>query len=541
MAKNLTVVRLLSVPLENDYMHTIYFTTIGAQSQYFTNQTKFFENNCTYQRKDNIIRFPKQYDEIASCNYVMYKNDAYSDKWYYAFINKMEYKNDGLTDIYIETDVIQTYLFDYHVKASFIEREHVDSDEVGEHTVAEMLETGDYICGAYNKAGFAPYNKMMIVVGYTQEPNGDGVTGNMYDNLYSGVKYRGYANNTEGINALNEFIASYASEGAIDAITCLFLAPQKLGYRDGNPELVYSNLVNTEYINHPDGGSINTDIAFTTNMFDGYTPRNKKLLCYPYRYLLVSNNNGSSAVYKFELFKTKVDDTVYMNPPEFVIKGAICVGCSVRLIPTNYNGVEKNHAESLTLGKFPALNWTSDVYTNWLTQNSVNIATQVGAGLLQAGVGVASIVASPVSGGTSAMIGASMTANGASMIASTLGEVYQHSLQPPQAEGNINSGDVVTATGDNDFHFYEMTIKREMAEIIDGYFDMYGYKVNRVGVPSFAHRNNYWYTKTIGVNIDGDIPMEDIKKIKQCYDNGITFWTDPTKIGDYSVDNHITG
>jgi hypothetical protein len=541
MAKNLTVVRLLSVPLENDYMHTIYFAEKANQESFFTGQTKFTANNCTYQRKDKVIRFPKQFDDIADCNYVMYKNSAYSDKWYYAFINKMEYKNDELTEVYIETDVIQTYLFDYHIQPSFIEREHVDSDEVGEHTVSEMLETGDYVCGTYNKANYAPYNKMMIVVGYTQEPNGDGVTGNMYDNLYSGVKYRGYANNTEGIRALNEFITSYASEGAIDAITCLFLAPQKLGYREGNPELVYSNLVHTEFINVNGVTEINTDIAFTTNMFDGYIPRNKKLLCYPYRYLLASNNNGGSAVYKFELFKTKSEDTVTMLPPEFEIIGSICVGCSVRLIPRNYNGVKKNHLEALSLGKFPALNWTSDVYTNWLTQNSVNIATQVGAGLLQAGVGVASIVASPVSMGTSAMIGASLTANGASMIASTLGEVYQHSLQPPQAEGNINSGDVVTATGDNDFHFYEMTIKREMAEIIDGYFDMYGYKVNRIGVPHFMHRNNYWYTKTIGVNIDGNVPMEDMKKIKQCYDNGITFWINPAYMGDYSIDNHITG
>lgn len=230
-----------------------------------------------------------------------------------------------------------------------------------------------------------------------------------------------------------------------------------------------------------------------------------------------------------------------MLPPEFEIDGALSIGCSVRLIPTNYNGAVLNHAESLPLGKFPALNWTSDVYTNWLTQNSVNIATSLGVGLAQVGVGVASVLSSPMSAGAGALIGASMISNGAGQIASTLGEVYQHSMQPPQAEGNLNTGDVVTATGDNDFHFYEMTIKKEFAQIIDNYFDMYGYKINRVKKPSVAHRNSYWYCKTIGVQIEGDIPSEDLNKIKQCYDNGITFWWDIYHMGDYTLDNHITG
>lgn len=543
MANNLTEVRLLNVPLENDYKHTLYFTDKPSQYSYFTGKTIHTANNCTYQRKDNVIRFPKQYDAVYGCNYVMYRNTAYTDKWYYAFITKKEYVNDERTDIYIETDVIQSYLHDYTVQPSFIEREHVDSDEVGEHTVAEMLETGDYVCGYYNKAGYAKSNELMIVVGVTSDVDGNGVIGNTYHNIYSGIRYIGFANNSGGISALNTFIQGYADsdEVTIDAIVCIFLAPQKLGYKGDGQAITYTNFVDTEYINHSDGGTINTTIAFTSNTFEGYQPKNNKLLCYPYRYLLASNNNGGSAVYKFELFKEKNDTVVTMLPPEFEIKGALTVGCSVRLIPTNYNGIAVNHSESLTLGKFPALNWTSDVYTNWLTQNSVNNMVNIGVGLVQAGVGVASIISSPTNGGAGALIGTSMIASGLGQVTNTLGEVYQHSLQPPQAEGNINSGDVVTATGDNDFHFYEMCIKKEFAKIIDGYFNMYGYKVNVVKKPSVAHRYNYWFTKTIGVNIDGLIPMDDMKKLKQCYDSGITFWINPDNIGNYDVDNHITG
>ena len=79
--------------------------------------------------------------------------------------------------------------------------------------------------------------------------------------------------------------------------------------------------------------------------------------------------------------------------------------------------------------------------------------------------------------------------------------------------------------------------KEQYAKIIDNYFDMFGYKVNRVKKPSAGHRENYWYTKTIDVNIDGAIPQKDLQKIKDCYNNGITFWYTPANIGNYSVSN----
>ena len=128
---NITEVRLLNVPLTNDYIHTLCFNTPAEQSSYFLSKTVTEDGNqkrytnFSYQRKDNIIRIPDHYDSLLNCNYVMYKNSAYSSKWFYAFITELTYIDDGRTDIKIETDVIQTWLFDYEVQASFIEREHL--------------------------------------------------------------------------------------------------------------------------------------------------------------------------------------------------------------------------------------------------------------------------------------------------------------------------------------------------------------------------------------------------------------------------------
>ena len=141
---NISKVYLLDVPLENDYKNTLYFTNASSQQSYFQNNIVKSYTDFSYQRKDNIIRVPEQYDKVYNCNYVMYQNSYYSNKWFYAFITDIKYINDGMTEIKIETDVIQTWLFDYTVKSSFVEREHVSNDTVGLHTVPENVELGEY-------------------------------------------------------------------------------------------------------------------------------------------------------------------------------------------------------------------------------------------------------------------------------------------------------------------------------------------------------------------------------------------------------------
>ena len=539
MANTITAVRLLNVPLENDNMHTLYFENATAQATYFQSKTVKVFTDFSYQRKDKIIRFPAHIDTLLNCNYVMYKNTAYSSKWFYAFITDMEYINDERTDILIETDVIQTWLFDYTVKSSFVEREHVTSDAIGEHTFPEQLEHGEYICNKHEQAEYSTEQDNVIVVAVTKDTSGKNVTGNLYGNIYSGVKYYGFDCTYEGATALNTWLAKYPDEGYADAITCMFLAPRKIVPHDyvSGQELKGASALTPYWINGSDDVGISSNyrktIEINNGLLNGYVPKNNKLQCFPYRYLLVSNNAGSGAIYHYEHFRD-LGVTNNIIQPRFRVDGVVTPGCSARMIPINYKQIGQNDEEGITLGKFPCLNWTSDVYTNWLTQNAVNITTSlIGSGMqVVAGVGL-------MATGGGALAGASSVASGVLGVSNTLGEIYQHSLQPPQAEGNLNSGDITSALGKNDFHFYDMSIKKEYAEMIDGYFNMYGYKVNVVKVPNKNHRANYWYTKTIDVNIDGAIPMNDMNKIKACYNKGITFWKTPANIGNYSVDNSI--
>ena len=108
-----------------------------------------------------------------------------------------------------------------------------------------------------------------------------------------------------------------------------------------------------------------------------------------------------------------------------------------------------------------------------------------------------------------------------------------------QSRGNANAGDIVWSKHKSQFTFIPMSIKAEYARCIDDYFDAFGYQVNRMKIPNTNHRQNWWYTKTMNANIIGNVPNEEMNKIKNAYNNGLTFWRHPSNFLNYSVSNGI--
>ena len=83
---------LLKVPLEIDEANQLTFSNATAQFNYFNGLSdKLVVEKYSYQRKDGTIRFGANFDDIIEYNYVMYRNTSYSNKWFYAFIENMEY------------------------------------------------------------------------------------------------------------------------------------------------------------------------------------------------------------------------------------------------------------------------------------------------------------------------------------------------------------------------------------------------------------------------------------------------------------------
>lgn len=534
MAKNISKVYLLNVPLEDDMKNTLYFASANAQHSYFESVIGKTYTNVSYQSETRTFRCPDQLDTVRQYNYIMWQNTAYSNKWFYAFIKKATYISDGYTDIIFEVDPLQTYMFDITVKPSFIEREHTNNDSVGSNLIPESLEHGEYVNNG-DASSFLQFT--YYVINADKEPATD-INGNptnpsrtYYSTNVGGVPMSGGLFVFVNLPTLtNAFLTYSRMTGGLEHIKNVYIA-SSLSITAS--DLEFGDFQLDEYAYYRYKGRSNPPEASLTisapDTINGYIPRNKKLLSAPYQYLLMTNNNGASNQLNYEYFSDRSNITINS-------KGTPTVGGSIFAYPTNYKGVSTNFNEGLIAGKYPTLSWSGDAYTNWLTQNSVNIGTNVATNILGIGASVATGV---LTGGIGSVIGITAGMSGINAVTSQLTELYNHSIVPNTFSGNINGGDVLTADKINTIYLWKMSITSQFAQIIDSYFDLYGYKTNKVKAPNVAHRQNWWYTKTINANIIGNVPNDDMNKIKEAYNNGLTFWRNPANFLNYSVSNGI--
>ena len=133
---------------------------------------------------------------------------------------------------------------------------------------------------------------------------------------------------------------------------------------------------------------------------------------------------------------------------------------------------------------------------------------------------------------------ASGTLSTATAIGQSVAQIYQASIQPPQAHGNSGAGNALFSVNGYTINRIIKHIREEYAKIIDTYFEQFGDKVNQLEVPQLRTRPQWNYIKTISCNIQGNINVTDIEEIKSYFNNGITFWHNPANVGNYSLNNH---
>lgn len=527
---------LIKSPLKLDNYNQITFGNASAQESYFLSLPHLEYDGCTYVRKDGVIRYntdkeenpnAPRFEDLLRYNYCMYKNDSYSDKWFYAFVTDVKYINDGMSEVTIETDVFGTWQFNLNYMNSFIEREHVSDDSVGLHTIPEGLETGEFT-NHDDKTKFG-IGSCHAVVCTSEDPfkQDANYPYNVVNSIPSGLHYFVVGDFTS-VNFIGWLTSWAAEKSDLSLIQSIFMVPDSMtGYGQGDNYWSYA--INTGGLSYAPYHKLPTVITGSFNLgdttiikpyhnIDGYIPRNNKMFVYPYNFMIIDNHGGVSEEFRYEDFTTQ--NCV------FTTKGDITPGCSIRTIPRNYKHIDYNYSEGINALKLPIGSWEGDVYTNWLTQNSVNIGVNVATST--AGI-ISSVATGNVATGVSGVLG----------IASTLGSIYEHSRIPNQVYGNQNSGDVTYSDGESTFTIYRRTIKYEYAKIIDDFFTMYGYKVNRLATPNINKRTNWDYIKCIDVNIEGDVPEVDLDKIRSLFNNGCTFWHNTSTFLNYSASNAI--
>ena len=537
MARTSKIYLCKDINVDNEYTNVLNYT-VQQMLDLCTSNAHLVASATNYsfiRETENTISVGFTYSQCLQSNYIVFQNSDYSNKWFFAWIKDVKYVSEASTQITFEVDAWSTWFNDLTITNCFVIREHVNSDGYGEHTIPEGLETGEYI--SQTSAHF-PFGTSHIVMGTLVNPrNGtawDGGCGE-YGGIVSGVKYFIF-NNT---GSLNNALERIASAGNSDSIVSLFYCPDWItGYSsatfDSNGIAEVPNTDTATY-----GGGISIPLQWTK--IGNYTPKNKKLFTYPYCSYIITNNAGGSLELHIEDFH---DNGNHVG--QTAVYGTCCPGASIRLIPKYYKAHDRtlsdelNNEYGLTAGKFPIASYPNDAYTNWMTQNSVNMGIQTIGSLLMIAGGSMAVA----TGGASllpSILGGGAITSGAMGIANQMNQVYQHSFNPVHADGNTNSGDVTYSKGLLSFSGYFMTIKEEYAKSIDEYFTRFGYKVNRLKTPNITGRQ-YWNYVQIGTGEEigkGAVPTKYMDIINQATRNGVTIWHNHANIGNYNLNNSI--
>lgn len=537
-----TVLRILhNCPLDNTYDHTIGFASKQEQADYFSGLTKYERGQLSYQRySTNVITVEIVADNLYDCNYLMFQNSAFGSKWFYAFITDVEYVSNNVSRITYELDVMQTWFFDWSFGQCFVDREHSVTDNVGDNTIPENLELGEYVYEAV--LGTSHFRNWRAVVARTQNFTGLPVIGKTYGKSYHQVAFDTYnLDSVDDLENLREYFSKALVLTGPEQIVGFFMFPADLMYEGKTYET---------------SAPIELPVSTTKpTTLGSYTPKNKKLLTYPYQLLHVSNGQGTGNDYHYEFWNT--------GSCTFNLVSGLSVKPSADLFPTYYKGMSGNNPnERISINNFPECTYAVNDFGAKVAQGIIM------AGCIAAGdmMGAGQPVGSRVMEGAYQPKRLSSEKPGFSLFGGG-GKRVQTGWYEPKRLAEDNSGvpgvdammghlgkalaysHVNSTVGDNstmlnvglfDFLFYKMHIREEYAKIVDDFFNAFGYKTNRMKYPNWNSRPHWNYVKTVNCVVHGSVPADDMKRICTIHNNGITYWKKGEEVGNYTLDNSPT-
>lgn len=532
---NGTVTLLSGVPFTPDYQHTRNFNSLSEQQQYFRSKNAITFTNCSVTRRDIMyVAVDENIEHLWQYNYLMYQNETMGNKWFYAFIEKLEIRAASTTFVYFRIDVLQTWMFEVKVKQSFIERRHPGIESIGtkyyapenlyygenyetvaQTTADEVRDTTDSSCVLLisNVDLSADFGTLL-------EPKLVGADGGVYHRLPTACNYYvvapdkyGDASITDVFNLLKNY--PWVSKGII-GMTIL-------------PNYVLDGIRVNEVAIGGSGfivGQISSDSApaqanvWSGNIFNAFNSvKNKKLLMYPYAFVEISAQNGTTLIIKPQ----------YTGGGSINImrKGMVTFNPEIKYYLTGYEGLGEGYDYSITIKDLPQLPVQDDSYLLSINQQKFMIQTdRVKNTVSSVGGIIGGLLSGNLAGAanslTNAMIGTEQS----------LFKEDQVEAQSPTLNGQIGGSGFNYATGQMGIKIRWRQIPQGYRQIIDNFFTMYGYKFNALETPDPTRMSRFDYIKTKGCIAEGGAPQDDVREIMKCYDNGITFWHDDD-IGNY--------
>ena len=587
---NAEVYLLKDIKITPTYTDTIYFASSAAQTTYFTNPAKRVATltNQSYQRHSRgWLKVGLPVGTVSQANYMMFKNTSFENKWFYAFITDWEYLNNGNTLISYMVDDIQTwFLGDCTLGDCFVDREHTMNDTIGANRIPEPVGSDRVMMNERWACSDMVDYTVVIQASQTNRGSSGWETDELHQGQYNGLAISRMECNSlidaELItNKLNDMVGdgSYSDDATEQQqVVSVMMMPSRFTNTGGSKTVAGVTVDNTPYsVDEPSGG------ISRGSTLNGYTPKNKKLLTAPFKQLLLTNGIGASATLDYDEFANAQGTKVN---PKFRVTGSMNGSGQIMCVPINYKGVENNYDYKIVISEFPQCGYTLDAYRAWIAsggdiKQKVSVLRGVTNGLfgtanLAANVGQSydkewnqnynqrlndaqeagrqhpeqlartyadkkTTIGGAIGGIMTGIVGAvgSILGNGVNTYLDYKTTEFDSHAQPNIPVG-MTAGNVMVGARELNFRCYEVDVNAIDAQILDEFFDKYGYQTNRLKVPNISGRKAWNYVKTRECEIVGNIPAAIKASIINIFNTGITFWKDGDKIGDYSQDNTLT-
>lgn len=548
--KNGEIILCKGIKMDKEYENVLSYSESDLVTLCRTNAVATTNKYSILDPSVKEIDVALPYATCIPCNYIAFINPYYGNKWYFGFVEDIEYINNNTTRVKYKLDVFSTWYSIMNIGQAFIEREHVSSDTIGEHTFPEGLETGEFIINECDE--FTRMDLVNTYIGVSRVQNGlpgsgsTGYYGRTMNGIYSGLTYFMFNDNIEA----GKFIKGYDRTGHGDNIATVFVLPKALYDPTTLDTLTirYDGDDTSAIVEQPQGKlvpdtTIPTEIIrktiYINTTLNGYTPKNNKLFTGEFNYLYITNNGGTDVKYNYEDF---------VSDPHFKIDGVITVGGSIRLMPTNYKKYDSLNPNTryswseynygLTCAKYPTCSWSNDAYTNWLVQNATNFLVE------DIKFGYSQFKDLPNEDNpsiTASIMNRDYIGNAVGHYLDRMALKKSYSYMPVQAKGSINAGDITLSEGAIGFWYYKMSVDYENARRIDNFFNRFGYRINEIKTPNILSRTKFNYIKVGAYDelVHGDIPARDLEEINNIFRKGVTIFHDYSTFGDYTQTNTI--
>jgi len=577
-----TLAILKNVGFTNSYEHVIDFENIEAQSNYFDSKiaTKLYEdyNEFKFIRPNYELKVALPYNDLIDYNYCYFINTLKGkSKRFYAFITGIEYVNSVTTKLFLQVDVMQTFMFDYSLLECYVDREHQDRfKKIGTKVVPvynkqiENLEYGtdykvvkaDFITDKATSNKY--FNEYIYVFVSSTEPLMDktdyttptriGLSTGVYVYMSIVNNNRWYDGAVFNVNtpahndfymSLDSILEKFGDNPSVVSIQILPYNPFEfetvefidniLGYNIipkafyqiyRNPDSPVYVMLEINYVNITTQKRIinNLKPANFYNLIPASNINSKpnidsepKLKTNPYFYFTLGNQQTSPILIKNELLDNETNNIVYNASVGTINKE--------RLYIENYNNDNLGFHNNIINNSNNELPLRTDAYKQYMSQNKASSIAGIALPVLTT---IAGIMLAPVTGGASAVASAALIGGGLVSTASVIGRDFAKKMDLKQTPDTLKtSGNNIVFDYLAENFWYNITafeIEEGAKERLFKYFMHFGYKASEFKVPNTKSRYYYNFIRLLDVNLESDLDQSTQEKIRDIYKNGVTFW-----------------